>query len=527
MTKRNDNEVTAASLQENMEERFAHMYINDTYNGKYAGEFTFLEEVLADEIRECETDEDRQAREVTAACLLGIVERHRSDTHGGGCGDSRTERGVASNVPGQLTGGSPSNPVPLPSPPMLDESPVIPRPGGYDGGLTIGWMGTWNPLFSTLLATLEAAKEQAQKDRSKHVKIDLYGYEVIVDPSGGTVGNGKSKNVWHYKIHAFGVTFLIHRNPNNTQQVRATYGAEALALNPLPVLHAHVLEFLTTLGLTITKETLSRVDMQVMIAENMLEFLVPILRRQAVQKARKSAIYLWSGIPETFRAGSIDGVQVCIYDKRAQMRRKMSPVQEAYMVKYCIGDDWYNSGRPITRIEFRLGRDALKGFNIHSVADLLKSERGTIDLLTAKWFRLLDKEKVAGRGTRAKIHRLWEKVRALFFEHFTGNERKDVQYRKPSPVSCEPVMSKAQSGGMIANAILVEKGKSSPDEVERYLNDWARAAKYEISRKVNERAESIGIIKGVLLGTNNAPVEQLRQQAIERFDNPTLRWKRE
>ena len=514
-------------LRQEMQDRYGYMQYNEQHNGKHAKEFQFLESILIDdEEDEDSSEEDRQARNRTARCLLDVIQNGKTDTDvGGGSGDRRSVVGAVPIVsPEQLTGGSRSNfSFPL-SPPPNGVTPTIPRPGGYDGGLTIGWEGTWDPpCFERLKSLLGAAKEQAQNVRAReHIKIFLCGEEVIVDPKGGTVGG----NTWHYKFHAFGITFLVHQNLNNTQQVRATYGAEALAQNMLPALHDHVRSFLSSLGLVVTKETLSRVDMQGLIDEPLVEFLCLILKQQAVKKAVKSAIYFRYDIPETYRAGSIIKVQVCIYDKRAEMR-KMSLEKQMVIIRHCIGDEWWNSNRPITRIEFRLGRKALIGFGVTSVDDLLKREQGMIDLITSDWLRLLEKPKVAGRGKKAKMHPLWERVRSLFFEHFTGDEIRDVEYRKPTPVSCDPTPLLKQAAGCISTALALQSGtQDSSDDVVKYMAGFTEAAKVSIHRKANQRAESLEIVKGISIGGIDKDVEfKIREQVFDEFNHPTLRWK--
>ena len=92
---------------------------------------------------------------------------------------------------------------------------------------------------------------------------------------------------------------------------------------------------------------------------------------------------------DTVTIGSINNVQFSNYDKGRELRAKKSNiVKEALFIRDCVGDDWYNSGRPITRVEIRLGRDALKSLSMNSVSDLQKSERAVIDLLTTEWLRI-------------------------------------------------------------------------------------------------------------------------------------------
>ena len=118
-------------------------------------------------------------------------------------------------------------------------------------------------------------------------------------------------------------------------------------------------------------------------------------------------------------------------------------------IRHCIGDEWFNSNRPITRVEFRIGRSALKCFKINSMDDLLKRERGLIDILTHDWFRLLEKPRIRGKENKMALHPLWERVRALFFEHFTGSEIRDVEYRKNTLLACELVDMLKQAEGCI------------------------------------------------------------------------------
>jgi len=521
--KASNQKITCETLLHEAKELHAYLLDNNRHNGKHRKMVEFLEEVLADDDEgECQSEEDRQFRQTTATCLLSLIDRSDTKT-GERSGGSRSVVGAMSSplAPQQLTGGCPSNVYPPPSPPPNGVTPIIPRPGGYDGGLTIGWEGTWSGGWSGIAAALKGAKEQAQSARSgEHVKSNLGGFDVIVDPCGGKVGG----NTWHYKFHVFGVTFLIHQNPNNTQQVRATYGAEALAINPLPALHRHVREFLAALGLTVTKETLTRVDMQVMVDARLEDFLIPILELKAIMKMRKDAIYRRSGKCETYRAGDIDKVQVCIYDKRAEMRR-MDLGKQVITIEHCIGAEWWNSNRPITRVEFRVGREALKCFRVNSVEDLLKRERGLINILTKDWFRLLNGAKIRGKENKMQMLPLWERVRSLFFEHFTGDEIRDVEYRKREPVSCDPVALEQQAEGCVASAFTFRYGEpASFADVDEHIYRWVTAARYAIYQKMKQHAERMKITKGITLGLDNEQKEQFRTP--EHFENYILRLRR-
>ena len=311
---------------------------------------------------------------------------------------------------------------------------------------------------------------------------------------------------------------IVHRNPKNTQQVRATYRQEALTVCPLPVLNRHVREFLSKLGLTITKETLSRVDMQVTIDIPVLDIVCLIFKKHFIKKARKSAIYLWGDVPETYRTGDIDNIQVCIYDKRRQMNRTMqwgSPKHQL-TVEHTIGLDWWLSNHPITRVEFRLGRTALKNLGVNSVEDLIKRERGIFDLITRDWFRLLKGEKIRGKENRQEMHPIWEHVRSLGFEHFTGNEIPDVEYRRSASVSCDPVALEKQAAGCLAKAFSYRHGKPAfSAQVIDYVKSFAGKERKSMYEKAKEDSVNHYNRTGVLLGignNGNSPAATGRQE---------------
>jgi len=86
--------------------------------------------------------------------------------------------------------------------------------------------------------------------------------------------------------------------------------------------------------------------------------------------------------------GSIGNVEVEIYDKGRQMRsKKSSLVKETFFIARCIGDEWINSDRPITRVEIRLGRKALKSLGVNTFADMKEREHAIVNLITHdQWY---------------------------------------------------------------------------------------------------------------------------------------------
>jgi hypothetical protein len=463
--------VTSAGLREYMERRFSYLYRTDGYNGQDAGEYSVLESIVCDLIEEgVSSSMDVGQLEGNFATLAAVKE---GDGSGGGHGGSRACLGS----PRLLTGGAPC--TESSEPPLLPgvEVPSYSH-GGYDGGVVVGFEGTWNPFqFSRLISILEEAKELAgtvmQEEGIEGLPLDLDGVEVLVSPKGGLAGGDHAKGgvVYKYRFFCQGVEFLIHSNPSkHIQPVRVRYGAESVQGHRNRFFDVHfgfVLPLLKRLGLTVQEDKLSRVDMQCLIDVPMSE-IEPLLRRNSsymVTKLRKLHHFGTTTRIETIELGSVGNVQFCFYDKSRELRAKKSNiVKEALFIRDCVGDEWYNSGRPVTRIEIRLGRDALKALDVDSVSDLQKSERAIVDLLTTEWLRILESPKVRGHENSAAIHPIWERVRNLFFQYFTGSEV-DVHWNRKESVVCDPVALELQALGCLSKALAYSFGEQESEEL--------------------------------------------------------------
>jgi hypothetical protein len=155
--------ITVEHLRERMSSRFVHLHYNDQYHGSHAGEYAFLETMLSDDViaDEGSSDSTMEGAEQLQKDSAPVVIAHgvRQKTIGER-GVSRVVGGSAS-PPELLTGGIPSTEslqtpmLPLTAVPEFSH-------GGYDGGIEIGFDGTWNPLkFPRLLEILEEGKENA------------------------------------------------------------------------------------------------------------------------------------------------------------------------------------------------------------------------------------------------------------------------------------------------------------------------------------------------------------------------------
>jgi hypothetical protein len=188
--------ITADTLREWMESRFAYLHYNDQYHGRHLGEFEFLESVLSDGVLESE--------QLDMESAPGIIAQGLESETIGERGGSRVVGGSAPS-PQLLTGGIPCT--------ESTQNPTFPLPevpefsfGSYDGGDEVGFDGTWNPLkFPRLIETLESGKESAcdVEKGPEGFALELEGEDVLVMPTGGNVGG----LLYNYRFICRGVEF--------------------------------------------------------------------------------------------------------------------------------------------------------------------------------------------------------------------------------------------------------------------------------------------------------------------------------
>jgi hypothetical protein len=189
--------------------------------------------------------------------------------------------------------------------------------GGYDGGIEIGFDGSWDSsAFLTLQNTLKTAKEQAA-ELGTDCPIVLGDCPVLVNPAGAKIGSASIAGglTYLYQFAIYGITFQIHSNPKQgIQPVRVRYGASALIQRDLFDLHFNfVLPFLASLGLQVSAEKISRLDGQVMLDVPTGEFVTLCDHDHAVTRVRTTAIHRKSGKAQTYYVGTEEaGIRLCI-----------------------------------------------------------------------------------------------------------------------------------------------------------------------------------------------------------------------
>jgi len=532
----NQRNVTYDSLKEGMQEQFAYMLANDQYNGRYSERFACLEELVCDVVEEC-TEQERSEQE-RSNHVLKDFSRTLSDTESGAPGGgSRPVVGavpmiplnptseVADKLPILTTGLAPIAPDLVTRgylcndgtlPPDSTIIPVTPKlqHGGFDGGAKNCFFGTWNPpAFVTLMGQLESGKTSAalplQCNPDAELEpgiITLAGRNVAVYPKGVQM-----PPYYAYHICFDGFDVFIHKDitpKNDNPQIWVDYRAESvLKYGGLYQAQQVLLDFLQELGFTKKQERLSRADIHIMIDVAVSAFTKLYLADHDVTKSRGFVINgkkrRWGKDIETFTTGSLERIQLIIYNKRREMEKKKNKDTAAKyaMTRANIGEEWYESDRPITRIEYRMGRDVLRELGINSLEDLRKSERAIVQYLTHDWFRLLKDEKVRGTENDAPIHPLWERVQSLFFQHFSCADVERVEWKeKIISVDCEALDK--QGAGCFDSSSIPRFGeqKSVADLRQRLHWQVDRVVDEEFLEKHNRKARLLQTEKGVTYG---------------------------
>ncbi len=289
--------------------------------------------------------------------------------------------------------------------------------GGYDGGVEASIKGEWEPArFVDFCQRLDAKKEASENNDVEGSFLEFGGFVWKVRAQGAR--NGFFVYKWVLESH--GVKLYIHSNPKGAiPPVRVRFGFECLARTYLFEAFDTLKDCLKCVGFTWESESLSRVDMQVLVPVALREFVDAMKNRVVTRCRGKVDIHcnLTTLDVETvcFKSGSME---LCIYDKRAQ-------VLQADALYFTTFHNYVIRGAEmpeyLTRVEFRFRRDALRRYGITSLDDLKKSQRALVQVAGSDWFRILERDKVRGSEREIKSCPLWLYVMRAFAYYFDSN----------------------------------------------------------------------------------------------------------
>ena len=501
--------ISYDDLMGGMLDRFAYMLHYEKYNGKYAAEFTVLEELLADSMTCDSDDHTRQEQEASNQVLVAFSKTLPSGESGGrDAGASAATSHIATVpfstppsdcseklpiltsispdvAPSVVTRGCSCNSSPMSALPCNPESiPKTPEKilhGDIDY-VKNSFFGTWNPSdFATFTGQCESAKTSISLVRQSNPGAELEpeittlaGRDVIVNPSGVRIGKG-AYYAHHLTFEGFDVFIHQDEKPkNDNPQIRFDIRAEARLNYGAYGAQQVLVDFLSQLGFTVESEKLSRLDIQVMIDVPVSAFVKFYLADHDVGGGRNFRINgkkkTWGKQIETLDIGDRKRIHLSIYDKRQEIAKKYNAETAAKYDKTIenIGAAWWHSDHAITRIEFSLGRDSLRAWGVNSLEDFRLRERAIVEYLTHKWFRLLKNPKVRGTENDAEIHPIWKRVQSLFFQYFCCADVPAVKREKPTRVSVDSERLENQGGGCYVNATASRYGKQKSMEDLRH-----------------------------------------------------------
>jgi hypothetical protein len=396
---------------------------------------------------------------------------------------------------GNLSGGSP-----VPNPPITnrgvysrnDKNPIKPLNsvcmGGYDGGLEVGYFGEWDDsYFQSLIKYLESNR---LSDEFKSVILN--GNEFILSPYG-------SNSAIHYRylLEGQGLQIKIHNKPTEQiQPIRVRFGFESLVGRNFFDVYSEFICFLSSLGFTISKEIISRVDLQVMVNRNINDFLVPILSGWCVRSFYKFNVYTDSCGNTSGLSGGV-GIKLRIYNKTQELLDTNNEFKASLLSHYCTGGFIPTN---LTRIEYSVGRDFLNDCCLNTVQDLQELENSLVNYLTYDWFRLLDSKKTVCNASRQSVHKIWQEVQDLFNEYFPGVESDRIfsrSSRKMKGLNCDSRMLNSQAIGCLCSAIALSHGVfSDKEEAKKYLMKLFDNNSDLIMEKIKQRVDRNRILTG-------------------------------
>lgn len=291
-------------------------------------------------------------------------------------------------------------------------------------------------------------------------------------------------------------TYIHQRADCGIQQVRIRYGFEALCGRSLFDVHVEFLTWLFELGFTVQKETVSRVDLQVMTTRPVSDYFVPIFSGNMVRRFRQSKFYTDSGdIMSSWSGGT--ALKVRIYDKRRELVERGDELKAEMIAKYCTGGVIpFN----LTRIEFSLTRDILNDAAVDTMDDLKEIENSLVKYLTQDWFRILEGPKSKGNEWKSPVNEAWREVQQLFERYFPGGDNPrefSRNGRDNDGPRCNATDLKTQAAGCLASAVAFCKGTmKSAGEVADFIMEVVGEYTEEIYTKSRERAARLRVLTG-------------------------------
>jgi hypothetical protein len=368
--------------------------------------------------------------------------------------------------------------------------------GGYDGGVGVGFSGSWHSFYDFFDFKKFADECRANvKDDSDYVLMEYRGYIFHLWLKGSS-GGVRYKYVFDYD----GVRFYVHNNPvGSIQPVRVHYNAVGLIGLDFFKKHSEVRKLIETLGFDISEEKISRLDFQVMVEYPMSVLSEAVSEDRIICFAREYRFYS-SSLKDAFTSFSLGtNFKIRIYDKLLELKSMClsDPLKFSLMLKFCVGDSFFDENFNLMRVEFSVDRGVLKDFGIDSVSQLLESENGLVRYCTDKWFRVLKDKKDKNRHTNVQpVSDWWRDVQSEFLVWFPGADGHNqvdplvrVSSRDLENLNCSPEHLDKQAIGCLATSFCLRYGYKNQGEFFDLFQDWFRKNCASVFSRFYERCQ--------------------------------------
>jgi len=379
--------------------------------------------------------------------------------------------------------------------------------GGYDGGFTVGLEGEYRDgCLERLRQKLDDAQENAKENRKEgKYHFDWLGYNITIDARSVTEGV-----MFKYQLWVDGVRVLIRdKATRGYQSIRVRFSAESLMANSARANWHHILAFFNAIGFIVTKDCVSRVDFHLTsdfltMADVKWFFENDYIVSKLLTYAEHGKGLGSKRRVEYIRFGTgINPVQFYFYDKKVELDSGGNSFTQKYvMTQEKIGDEWRNSGRPVTRFEISVKRVGLRAMGINCVDDLFGNEWAIINLLTHSWIRILDTSKKKGNEWKQNNHPVWDKIRNALYQHFGGKNFADkAEWNPPEPVAGNPEHLEKMALGCLSKALALRNGEQSNKQSSMNLaNVWVDKNGKDLHYKINQTAVHTVNKTGIPLG---------------------------
>lgn len=392
---------------------------------------------------------------------------------------------VALSSPALLVGGPQCNYVGLPD--------GMPRfCGGFDGGCECSFFGSWGENHQRITELFDDFKNSArlQSDAGQDYFVNLGGDLWLFLPTG-TAGNVR----YRWQIQRNGITVLFHSSRSESiPAVRVVFGYDSFRNSDLFKNIDSVRVFLIGLGFTITREVLSRVDINVTLNLPFEYFQRAFENNEIVSRVsswNKVSVHRRTGEKLVYLSGG-SALQIVIYDKYHELCKRHNEI------KLLDLSPVLGNSSDLSRVEFRFRREFLRDLGIDSSDQFADRLPDLIDYCCRRWFRILDREKVRGRENRQSISQEWRFVCSAFYSVFVRKDPRSldrIKIRRP-----ERSRLVAQAVGCLSSAFaLIPDCDFDRDQFISELFDLALTFKRLIFRDYRRKLKKYRVLSGVCL----------------------------